>query len=104
MKKNIEFWLIYQYLIVCVLSAAQRGHLPPQHSPGPAGKAAGAFTNALRALSQAPPRLRQVQRELCGTGARTARGESPGNVSSEKQNSRINACSCVSTFVLSFLI
>lgn len=63
-------------------AASQRRDVPPPHPPGPAGETPGAPADAVRAVPEAAPRLRQVQRELRRHGPHTARGEDTGALGS----------------------
>lgn len=56
-------------------AAPQRRDVPPAHPPGPAGETPGAPADAVGAVPEAAPRLRQVQRELRRHGPHTAGGE-----------------------------
>lgn len=59
-------------------AASQRRDVPPPDPPGPAGETPGAPADAVGAVPEAAPRLRQVQRELRRHGPHPAGGEDTG--------------------------
>lgn len=73
---HFMFFLIIMpacFLPVCVsATATERRHIPSEHASGPAGEAAGAPAHAVCPLSQTPPGLRQMQRELRWSGAHSS--------------------------------
>jgi len=63
----------------CGSPAPQWSHLQPQHPRGQAGEATGAPADAVDAVPQAAPRLRQMQGELLRDGLHTSGGETRGH-------------------------